>query len=76
MDISPWDSYTIFVFVCHFGLPHKTMQPFRNFVAILLPPTLYKVETGKNFFYTRPTLFMGRGDNHNGEREAEPFAAF
>ena len=39
------------------GLLHKTVHPFRNFRAVLPPPTLYKVETQ----YTRPTLFWGEG---------------
>ena len=39
--------------------PLKTVQPFRNFLAVLPPPTLYKVKTRKNSGYTRPTLFVG-----------------
>ena len=27
--------------------PHREVHPFRNFLAVLSPPTLYKVETGK-----------------------------
>ena len=39
-----------------FGLPHKTVHTFRNFLAVLSPPpplstlsTLYKIETRKKF---------------------------
>ena len=37
------------------GFPHKTVHPFRNFLAVLPPPTLYKVETRKKNLYTRAT---------------------
>ena len=30
--------------------PLKTLYPFQNFLAVLLPPTLYKVETRKKFW--------------------------
>ena len=30
--------------------PLKTMHPFQNFLAVLPPPTLYKVETLKKFW--------------------------
>ena len=30
--------------------PLKTVHPFRNFLAVLPPPTLYKVETWKKFW--------------------------
>ena len=29
--------------------PHETVHPLGNFLAVLLPPTLYKVETQKKF---------------------------
>ena len=47
------------------------MHPFRNSLALLPPPTLYKVETRKNFWihlvrspspWPRPTLFVGWGE--------------
>ena len=45
------------------GFPHKTVHPFRDFLAVLPPHTLYKVETRKkNSGYTLPTLFVGRGE--------------
>ena len=50
MDKSPWDSNAIFVFFCHSGFPHKTVHPSRNVLAVLPPPTLYKVETRKKFW--------------------------
>ena len=40
------DSY--FSVICRF--PLKTVHPFRNFLALLPPPTLYKVETRKTFW--------------------------
>ena len=42
--------------------PLKTVHPFQNFLAVLPPPTLYKVETRKNSGYTRPTLCVGWGE--------------
>ena len=44
------DSTAIFIFFCHSRFPLKTVHPFRNFLAVLLPPTLYKVETQKKFW--------------------------
>ena len=43
-------------------LPLKTVHPFRNFVAVLSPSTLHKVETRKNSGYTRSTLFVRWGE--------------
>ena len=40
------DSY--FSVMCRF--PLKTVHPFRNFLALFPPPTLYKVETRKKFW--------------------------
>ena len=42
--------------------PLKTVHLFRNFLAVLPPPTLYKVETRKNSGNTRPTVFVGWGE--------------
>ena len=50
LDKSPWDSTAIFIFFCHFSVPPKTVHSFRNFLAVLPPPTLYKVETRKKFW--------------------------
>ena len=36
-----------------FRFPLKTLQRFRNFLAVLPPPTLYKVETRKKILDTR-----------------------
>ena len=47
-----WDSNAIFIFCCHSGFPHKTVYSFRNFLAVLPPPTLYKVETRKKILDT------------------------
>ena len=61
------DSY--FSVICRF--PLKTVHPFRNFLALLPPPTLYKVETRKKFWiplvrspspWPSPTLFVGWGE--------------
>ena len=49
--------YSYFSVISRF--PLKTVHPFRNFLAVLPPPTLYKVETRKNSGYTSPTLFLG-----------------
>ena len=50
---SHWDSSAIFIFFCHFSVPLKTVHPFRNFLAVLPPPTLYKVETRTKNLDTR-----------------------
>ena len=58
LDKSPPGQYcNIHIFLLFLGsFPLKTVQRFRNCVAVLLPPTLYKVETRKkNSGYTRPT---------------------
>ena len=51
MDKSPWDTNAIFIFSVISGLPYKTERCFWNFLAVLPPSTLYKVETGKNSGY-------------------------
>ena len=49
--------FLIFSVISRF--PLKTVHPFRNFLAVLPSPTLYKVETRKkDSGYTRPTLFV------------------
>ena len=40
MDKGPLDSA---VFIIFFNFPHKTVHPFRNCLAVLPPPTMYKV---------------------------------
>ena len=47
-------SYFSVISRCHL----KTVQRFRNFLAVLPPPTLYKVKTRKKFRISRPTLFV------------------
>ena len=44
------DSTAIFIFFCHSRFPLKTVHPFCNFLVVLPPPTLYKVETRKTFW--------------------------
>ena len=39
--------YSYFSVICWF--PLKTVHPFRSFLAVLPPPTLYKVETRNKF---------------------------
>ena len=56
LDKSPWDSAAIFIFFCYFSFPLKTMHPFQNFLAVLPPPTLYKVETLKKFWIHTPNI--------------------
>ena len=44
--------------------PHKTVHLFRNFLAVLSPPTLYKVETWEKILDTLVQHFLlgeGRG---------------
>ena len=59
LDKSPWDSTAIFVFS---RFPLKTVHHFRNFLAVLPPPPYSKLKLGKNSGYTRPTLFVGWGE--------------
>ena len=47
LDKSPWDSNAVFIIS---GFPHKTVHPFRNFLAVLPPLTLYKDETRGKFW--------------------------
>ena len=49
--------YSYFSVISQFR--HKTLYPFRNFLQLSLPPTLYKVETRKNSGYKCPTSFVG-----------------
>ena len=53
LDKRPWDSTAIFIFSVISRFPLKTVQRFRNFLAVLPPPTLYKVETRKKILDTR-----------------------
>ena len=39
--------------------PLKTMHPFQNFLAVLPPPTLYKVETLKTFWIHASNIVCG-----------------
>ena len=39
--------------------PLKTVHPFRNFLAVLPPPTLYKVETRKKFRIQASNIVCG-----------------
>ena len=41
------------------GLPLKTVHPFRDFLAVLPPPTLYKVETRKKFWINACNIVCG-----------------
>ena len=54
--------YSYFSVISRF--PHKTVHPFRKFLAVLPPLTLYKVETRKKFLIhaSNPRLWdEGRG---------------
>ena len=59
MDKSPGDSNAIFIFFFHSGFPHKTVHPFRIFLAVLPPPTLYDVETEKKFWIHVSNIVCG-----------------
>ena len=62
LDKSPWDNTAIFIFSVISRFPLKTVQRFRNFLAVLPPPPYRKLKVGKNSGYTRPTLFVGWGE--------------
>ena len=49
--------YSYFSVVSRF--PLKTVHPFRNFLAVLPPPTLYKVETRKKFWIHASNIVCG-----------------
>ena len=53
-----WDSTAIFIFFCH-RFPLKTVNHFRNFLAVLPSPTLYKVETRKKFWIHTSNIVCG-----------------
>ena len=59
LDKSPWDSTAIFIFSVISRFPLKTVQRFRNFLAVLPPPTLYKVETRKKFWIHASNIVCG-----------------
>ena len=42
-----------------FLVPLKTVHHFRNFLAVLPPPTLYKIETQKKFWIHAPNIVCG-----------------
>ena len=49
--------YSYFSVISRF--PLKTVHPFQNFVAVLPPPTLYKVETQKKNWIHAPNIACG-----------------
>ena len=51
--------YSYFSVISRF--PHKTVQPFRNFLTVLPPPTLYKVETRTKFWIHACNIVCGVG---------------
>ena len=67
MDKSPWDTNAIFIFFCHFRVALKNRalflkfikRCFWNFLAVLPPSTLYKVETGKKFWIYASNFVCG-----------------
>lgn len=54
---SPWDySNAIFMFFCNSGFPYETVHPFQNVLAVLLPPSLYKVKSLKKLWIHVPNI--------------------
>ena len=49
--------YAYLSVICRF--PLKTVHHFRNFLALLPPPTLYKVETRKKFWIDSSNIVCG-----------------
>ena len=49
--------YSYFSVISRF--PLKTVHPFRNFLAVLPPPTLHKVETRKLFWTHASKIVCG-----------------
>ena len=60
LDKSPWDNTAIFIFFCYFSVPSKNSAAFsKQFLAVLPPPTLYKVETQKKFWIHASNIVCG-----------------
>ena len=57
LDKSPVPQYSYYSVIS--GLPLKTMHPFQDFLAVLPPPTLYKVETRKKFWINACNIVCG-----------------
>jgi len=49
--------YSYFSVISRF--PLKTVHPFRNFLAVLPPPTLYKIEMGKKLLIHASKIVCG-----------------
>ena len=49
--------YSYFSIISQF--PLGTVHPFQNLLAVLTPPTLYKVETGKKFWIHASNIVCG-----------------
>ena len=59
LNKTPWHSIAIFI-ILFYRFSFKTVHPFRrNFLVVLPPPTLYKVETRKNSGCTRQNIVCG-----------------
>ena len=48
--VMQYSYFSVFFFFCHSGFTYKTVHPFRNFLAVLSPPTSYNVESRRKFW--------------------------
>ena len=59
LDKSPWDSTAIFIFSVISRFPLKTVQRFRNFLAVRPPPPYTKLKLGKKFWIHASNIVCG-----------------
>ena len=62
MDKSPWDRCNFHIFLSFLSSLIKQCVVFKIVLHFSLPPPYTKLKLGKNFGYTRPTLFVGWGE--------------
>ena len=63
LDKSPWDSTAIFIFFCYFSVPSLNSSAFSRFpCSSPSPHPIPSWDSEKNSGYTRPTLFVGWGE--------------
>ena len=63
LDKHPWDSTAIFIFFCYFSVPSLNSSAFSKFsCSSPSPHPIQSWDSGKNSGYTRPTLFVGWGE--------------
>ena len=59
MDKTSWDSNAIFIFFRLSVFLHKTVHPFRNFLAVIPSPHPVQIETRKEFWIHASNIVCG-----------------